>query len=504
MVVSIFSNLDINNVYPKMESRIKWHIIVIRSFLKMISIWTMILFVIFLLLNYYLFEKGFIIEFSLLEIILFMLFNFFFTTLMMTLWRLHKVLFLWTIYLIFSAILIMFLYFLPYILKLFPDFILSILGYQETNADSALYMLSALIQSEAAIIAIVVTLSMVAIQHSASIYSPKLIDIFRKKPDLWLLMLIYTGAILYGLIVLKKIDAEFDSNIILPSLEYHILRLYFLAIIAFIALIIYLRNILKLLQPSSIIWWISEEITPQVIEESMNVKFFDMNNSIQQLIDIAYSSIVRHDLNTSNYAISTLYFRLNESIDSKFFDDEEVEKIQLGYLSCLTKIGLFSVVNRDDSFTNVLLVYITKIGEKAILQNNKKIMKSVINSFHNIGNEAFNQNVEQPIFMILNRFVDFEIKADTNRIDILRVIKRYTIKAINHNMVSLVEYGALHLANIREYGIDKKIEDITEFSNKSFEIILKMAKEKDLINLSEIETTYKEFEGYTNQPLEEN
>ena len=139
---------------------------------------------------------------------------------------------------------------------------------------------------------------------------------------------------------------------------------------------------------------------------------------------------------------------------------------------------------------------------KVLLQNNAKLMKSVIQAFNHIGFEAFNQNVEQPIFMILHMFIDFRTKANVNLIEILDVIKRYTIEAINHNMVNLVRYGAFHLAKFGKYGIDEKMEDITEFSNESFQIILKMAKEKNLINLFEIEAIYKEFESYNNRPLE--
>ena len=49
-----------------------------------------------------------------------------------------------------------------------------------TIADnSARYLLSALVQSLAAIIAIVVTMTLVAVQLTASAYSPRVIDIFK-------------------------------------------------------------------------------------------------------------------------------------------------------------------------------------------------------------------------------------------------------------------------------------------------------------------------------------
>lgn len=53
-----------------------------------------------------------------------------------------------------------------------------------TDADSARYMLSALVQTQAAIVAIVITLTLIAVQLTASAYSPRVIDIFKKNPDM--------------------------------------------------------------------------------------------------------------------------------------------------------------------------------------------------------------------------------------------------------------------------------------------------------------------------------
>ena len=75
-----------------------------------------------------------------------------------------------------------------------------------TDADSARYMLSALVQSQAAIVAIVITLTLIAVQLTASAYSPRVIDIFKKNPDLWILLSVYGFSIFYGFIVLKLVE----------------------------------------------------------------------------------------------------------------------------------------------------------------------------------------------------------------------------------------------------------------------------------------------------------
>ena len=74
-----------------------------------------------------------------------------------------------------------------------------------TDADSARYLLSAMVQAQAAIIAIVITLTLIAVQLTASAYSPRVIRVFRNNPDMWLLLGFYGFSMLYGLVVLKMV-----------------------------------------------------------------------------------------------------------------------------------------------------------------------------------------------------------------------------------------------------------------------------------------------------------
>ncbi len=65
--------------------------------------------------------------------------------------------------------------------------VFSYFNFLHTDVDSARYMLSALVQGEAAIVALVVTLSLVAVQLAAQSYSARVIEMFRRTPDLWAL-----------------------------------------------------------------------------------------------------------------------------------------------------------------------------------------------------------------------------------------------------------------------------------------------------------------------------
>ena len=74
-----------------------------------------------------------------------------------------------------------------------------------TEADSARYLLSAMVQAQAAIVAIVITLTLIAVQLTASAYTPRVIRVFRDNPDMWILLGIYGASMLYGLIILKMV-----------------------------------------------------------------------------------------------------------------------------------------------------------------------------------------------------------------------------------------------------------------------------------------------------------
>ncbi|MEA2076114.1 MAG: DUF2254 family protein [Euryarchaeota archaeon] len=121
--------------------------------------------------------------------------------------------------------------------------IFAYLNLLHTDADSARYMLSALVQSQAAIVAIVVSLTVIAVQLSASAYSPRVIRIFRDNPDMWILLTLYGVSIFYGLFVLKMVrGAEYSSQITIlnNSLEAYITVVYTLGISTFALLFMYI------------------------------------------------------------------------------------------------------------------------------------------------------------------------------------------------------------------------------------------------------------------------
>lgn len=188
-----------------------------------------------------------------------------------------------------------------------------LLGAIKTNPDNSRYMISALIQSEAAIVAIVITVTIIAVQQTSSLYSPRLLNIFiYRNPDFWLLFFIYIGSMVYGLRVLFQIDEIYNpifeeplflniSNIYSP-----IIWTYYFGIFAFVSLILYIDHTINLLKPVNIIKILSEDLTKE--------NLLNKNDTILPILDIMSASLDKHHDTTTLEGLETIEDKIKQFI----------------------------------------------------------------------------------------------------------------------------------------------------------------------------------------------
>ncbi|MCZ7385206.1 MAG: DUF2254 domain-containing protein [Candidatus Methanoperedens sp.] len=122
-------------------------------------------------------------------------------------------------------------------------------------------LLRILVESEVAMFAIVISLSLVAVELAASSYSVRVINLFKNTPDFWFILETYIGAIIFGLILLKLIKNNDLSNFY----PYILSAYFYLSIFAFLALVPYVWNTLNILKPSTMIKMLAEKINKQNI-----------------------------------------------------------------------------------------------------------------------------------------------------------------------------------------------------------------------------------------------
>jgi hypothetical protein len=252
-------------------------------------------------------------------------------------------------------------------------------------------MLSALVQSQAAIVAIVITLTLIAVQLTASAYSPRVIRIFRNNPDMWLLLGCYGVSIFYGFIVLKLVEGaegEFISQSVIWSLgcvsisfESYVSLAYWLGAFTFVALFPYMWNIIGLLKSETILNLLAKEITKDKFlkEEQLKRKGKDMlkeireENPLQPIMDIIHSSIMKYDLETTRVGLTTLTRQVTKIIDS---DIEE--KISMRFCEeHLRQAGRLAARGmEDDELTIMVIVSLEIFGVSTAEKRLKHATKS--------------------------------------------------------------------------------------------------------------------------------
>ena len=184
------------------------------------------------------------------------------------------------------------------------------------DADSARYMLSSMVQAQAAIVAIVITLTLIAVQLTASAYTPRVIRVFRNNPDMWLLLSFYGVSMMYGLIVLKMVggvagetvsqDVFWVLGFVPMSIECCVSVAYWFEAFTFVALFPYMLNIISLLKSDTIIKKLLNTITKNenleyvssLVEKEKNPKQRIKKCPAQPIMDIIFNMIRKDDIET--------------------------------------------------------------------------------------------------------------------------------------------------------------------------------------------------------------
>lgn len=129
---------------------------------------------------------------------------------------------------------------------------------------NVLSALGTLAQSNATILAIVISLSLVVIEFSASKYSARVVDVFKNDPILWEFLLLYGLSIFYPVLLIVLITDK--TNDLLLHLSFSIA--YALSIIAYLSLFFYILYVFKMMKPNSVIDALSKKIDVQSLSNS--------------------------------------------------------------------------------------------------------------------------------------------------------------------------------------------------------------------------------------------
>jgi lipid-A-disaccharide synthase-like uncharacterized protein len=260
----------------------------------------------------------------------------------------------------------------------------------EMYADNARSILCTLVGSEAAIVAIVVSLTLIAIEFTASEYSPRVIDISLKNPDMWFLLGIYGVAIFSSIILLKQLP--YESRFPTEDVSFA----FWFGLFSYVALLPYLRNTIRLFDPTHIVKRVSADIEKDKLlkyikdlnetskkDETDGAKENSMTNGdtegheenpIQPILDIVYRSINKYDLETVRNGLEQIVTLAEKVIvaysqdNAQGKDNEKLLKKQMRFSNhfCdpLRRISRLAASKDDEESTREVIKTLQTIGKK--------------------------------------------------------------------------------------------------------------------------------------------
>jgi len=281
-----------------------------------------------------------------------------------------------------------------------------------TDVTSARYMLSALVQSQAAIVAIVITLTLIAVQLTASAYSPRVIDIFKRNPDMWLLLGCYGVSIFYGFIVLKLVESaegEFVSQSVIWSLgcvsisfESYVSLAYWLGAFTFVALFPYMWNIIGLLKSETIIKRLAIEITRDKILNSKK-------DPIQPIMDIIHGSIMIYDLETTRVGLKAVTNQIIEIIgpnNNRRFSER--------FYNHLMRISKLTTRIKDEESTIEVIKSLGNFAKSTADEKHKDATAQAVKSLAEVGITAMEKGLERTTRQAARSLAELTIASEEN------------------------------------------------------------------------------------------
>ena len=318
--------------------------------------------------------------------------------------------------------------------------------------DSARYLLSALVQSLAAIIAIVVTLTLVAVQLAASAYSPRVIDIFKKDWVMWLLLVWYGLSIFFGLFVLEMIEGEYQNlshwGI---SLESCVFLAYLMGIVAFTGLFWHVGNAIDILKPENIIEKLSKNITREKVSKFIGSEENQVDRAepakddpVQPIMDIIHGAVMKYDIETARVGLKVVKDRVIEIIDSDSQNKTDVEataKAITKVVRSLELVGTSATERKLEDVTKQVAWSVEDVGRAAIKRTVARenfvdvdfidVVKQVVRSLDSVGVAAAGKKLGSATTTIVESlgFVGISV-ADEQLGDVKKTILNQITKSL--------------------------------------------------------------------------
>ena len=289
----------------------------------------------------------------------------------------------WLSFIIVSLILSCLIYVLFFNINIeSQNVLLSILGriyansFNDLDSDNVVSILGTLAQSNATILAIVISLSFVVIEFSASKYSARVVDVFKKDPVLWGFIIVYGLSIFYP-VYLITLNTHYINY---STLKLHFTKAYALSIIAYFSLSYYILYVFKMMKPSSVIDALSKKIGIKSLSGSseeidkraskiskeepkinrITIKIKEKKDPVLPIIDIIRASIERYDYTTARDGLGTVSNCLLNVLRQNPLEEKRISEHVFQRIHEIWKLALKT---KDSEFIYMILAQYCSIGK---------------------------------------------------------------------------------------------------------------------------------------------
>ena len=336
------------------------------------------------------------------------------------------------------------------------------------NQESARYLLSSFIQSQAAILAIVISLTLIAVQFTASEYSPRFIDVFKKHPALWLITLMYILSMSIDSILLLYVS----ENITLKNGS--IVSTYLFSVSFFVCLLIvlipHIRVTMNHLNASNII----ERLISQISVENIKPE----TDPFQPAFDVIYGAIKKDDYTTMSVSLKSACEKFVEIISEKETTFEK-SYISFRFFDDIRRCGYLLIEKNEERFTFEVLIRINDIASRCVQRKDTIVLEYSIKVLQDIGLKAIPKKFQLLIDNILETFDT--VYNDSKKFDnflkntgfLPEACKRISVCAIEFENYQVSRRTVLQLCKYLEENIESDIG----IGNGSVECLQKIVEE---------------------------
>ncbi|MFY1113222.1 MAG: DUF2254 family protein [Methanosarcinaceae archaeon] len=335
------------------------------------------------------------------------------------------------------------------------------------SADSARYFFSSVAQSQAAIIAIVITITLVAVQLSAQTYTPRAIDVFINSKAFWSLLTVYAASIVYDVSVLPLIPPTFSEIPVTglidlfsirqltlrTSLDDLILIGLILFILTFLVLFLFIKDIAKQLKPDKIVEKLAKDIDINLL--TMTIENGNHEVYMLPLTDICRKSIELRDDSLALKVVSEL-----KSISETVIDNRNFVKIEKTH-----KLKEFDkyLSNQDRDIDTQVISHFEGIFSDLAYSSLEKgsfiVFDSIMDSLGNIGVNVCKKESNEAISLLITlKEMDKIVQEKYSKNDSLRAIRNFkvvSLSSVDNELWDVIEYS-LGIFKRYVYGYESK------------------------------------------------